>query len=135
MKSYFLKYINKTIEQANRCQLRKLEQRSNDCEYNIEVIKQRLEINSDDIRSIETKVKETQEELNKMGLLAREISSQQQQALLVADNILKLCTDARKKSATIRMKMIRDEEERIRIENELKEREERLRNERLIKSK
>jgi hypothetical protein len=121
--------IQKTIEEANRCQLSKLRKRAEDCEYNLDIVQQRLEINTEEIQGIQEKFQVTQKELDAMSVLAREVSSHQQNATVVTENITKLCTDLRKKASMIRLKMIRDEEEKARVENELKEREEKIRQE------
>jgi myosin heavy subunit len=121
--------IHKTIEEANRCQLSKLEKRATDCEYNLDLVQQRLEINLEEIQSIRESLQTIEGELESMSTIAREISSHQQQATLVAENITKMCTDIRKRASMIRMKLARDEEERAHLERELQEKEEQLRQE------
>jgi myosin heavy subunit len=123
--------IQKTIEEANRCQLNKLGKRAEDCEYNLDLVQQRLEGNTEEIQELSQKFQSIQIELDAMSALAREISSHQQHVTGVCENITKLSTEIRKKASVIRLKLIRDEEERVRVEKELQEREDRIRQEQL----
>jgi myosin heavy subunit len=120
----------KTILDANRCQLTRMEKRAADCRYNVEVVRERLEINGEDIDKVKGRLRVATTESIAMANHLSELKALTEKSLEISVTVKKLCDSARVMASSIRAKLVQDEEERLRLEAEALQREEELRRQR-----
>ena len=127
--------VHKTMVQANRCHIGKLEDRIKECVSKINSMKSRLSQNeaaiqetSADVRTVAGRVKAVLDKAAEVANLAAEADK-------CAVKVLELCQQARSATQLVRDKLFTDAQQRRRIEEEAARREEKERSARELEEK
>ena len=115
--------VHKTLVQANRCHVGKVEEQVKACEAKIQEITSRLSQNESAIQSAMADVRGVSEKVTAAVASAKQVVALTSQAEACNPRVLEICAAARKATASVRDKLITNAQERKRIEGEAARRE------------
>jgi hypothetical protein len=115
--------VHKTMVQANRCQVGKIEGSANACMAQIDGITSRLVSNESAIQSAAADVQGVVDRVGVMCALAGEVARLARDAESCSPRILELCSEARRATSELRAKVFTDAKQRQQVEEEAARRE------------